>query len=51
MGTGRKEAASPVSVATQDINARIAGEIYAGLERLVADDELLVIVGSWRDSS
>ena len=33
-----------------DIKAQIASEIYTALERLGADDELLAIVGSWRDT-
>jgi hypothetical protein len=33
-----------------DINAQIAVEIYAALERLGAEPELLSIVGSWRDT-
>ena len=33
-----------------DIKAQIAGEIYAALERLDADPDLLAIVGSWRDT-
>jgi hypothetical protein len=33
-----------------DVKAQIAGEIYTALERLDADEELLAIVGSWRDT-
>ncbi len=33
---------------TADLKARIARELYMGLERLGADPELLSIVGSWR---
>jgi hypothetical protein len=33
-----------------DIKAQIAGELYAAMERLGADEELLAIVGSWRDT-
>ncbi len=33
-----------------DLKAQIADEIYAALERLGADEELLAIVGSWRDT-
>jgi hypothetical protein len=33
-----------------DIKAQLAGEIYIALERLGADEELLSIVGSWRDT-
>ena len=33
-----------------DVRARIVGEIYTVLERLDADEELLAIVGSWRDA-
>jgi hypothetical protein len=33
-----------------DLKAQIASEIYAALERLDADTELLAIVGSWRDT-
>jgi len=33
-----------------DIRAQIAGEIYTAMERLDADEELLAIVGSWRDT-
>jgi hypothetical protein len=34
---------------TDDLKAQIAGELYTALERLDADDEMLAIVGSWRD--
>jgi hypothetical protein len=33
-----------------DLKAQIAGEIYTALERLDAEEELLAIVGSWRDT-
>jgi hypothetical protein len=33
-----------------DLKAQIAGEIHIALERLGADEELLTIVGSWRDT-
>jgi hypothetical protein len=33
-----------------DLKAQIAGELYVALERLGADDELLAIVSSWRDT-
>jgi hypothetical protein len=33
-----------------DVRAQIVGEIYAAFERLDADEELLAIVGSWRDT-
>jgi hypothetical protein len=33
-----------------DLKAEIADEIYAALHRLDADEELLAIVGSWRDT-
>jgi hypothetical protein len=33
-----------------DIVAQIGGELYAILERLGAEPELLAIVGSWRDT-
>jgi len=33
-----------------DIKAEIAAEIYIALERLGADEELLAIIGSWRDT-
>ena len=33
-----------------DIKAQIAAEIYTALERLGADEELLAIIGSWRDT-
>jgi hypothetical protein len=33
-----------------DLSAQIARELYAALERLSADPELLAIVGSWRDT-
>jgi hypothetical protein len=33
-----------------DITAQIADEICTALERLGADEELLAIVGSWRDT-
>jgi hypothetical protein len=32
------------------LKAQIAGEIYTALERLDADEELLSIIGSWRDT-
>jgi hypothetical protein len=35
---------------TADLKAQIATELYAALERLDADEELLAIVGSWRDT-
>jgi hypothetical protein len=40
----RKRPAAP------DIKAQIAGEMYIALEQLGADEELLAIVGSWRDT-
>jgi hypothetical protein len=33
-----------------DLKAQIAREIYIALERLGADEELLAIIGSWRDT-
>lgn len=33
-----------------DLKEQIATEFYAALERLGADEELLSIVGSWRDT-
>jgi hypothetical protein len=36
--------------AARNTTALIVGEIYAALERLGADPELLSIVGSWRDT-
>jgi hypothetical protein len=33
-----------------DITAQIVRELYAVLERLGAEEELLAIVGSWRDT-
>ena len=33
-----------------NVRAQIVGEIYTALKRLDADDELLAIVGSWRDT-
>jgi hypothetical protein len=33
-----------------DIKAQIADELYTALERLGADEELLSVVGSWRDT-
>jgi hypothetical protein len=33
-----------------DLQAQIAREIYIALERLGADEELLAIIGSWRDT-
>jgi hypothetical protein len=33
-----------------DLKAAIAGELYVALERLDADEELLAVVGSWRDT-
>jgi len=35
---------------TADITAQIAREISIALERLGADEELLAIIGSWRDT-
>jgi hypothetical protein len=34
----------------QDTRQKIAAELYAALERLGTDEELLAIVGSWRDT-
>jgi hypothetical protein len=34
----------------QNTRQKIAAELYAALERLGADVELLAIVGSWRDT-
>jgi hypothetical protein len=34
----------------QDARQKIAAELYAALERLGADDELLAIVGSMQDT-
>jgi hypothetical protein len=36
--------------AVTDITAQIAGELSAALVRLGADEDLLSIVGSWRDT-
>jgi hypothetical protein len=33
-----------------DFKAEIAHELYVALERLGADEELLAVVGSWRDT-
>jgi hypothetical protein len=33
-----------------DIKAQLAGEVYIALQRLDADEELLSIIGSWRDT-
>jgi hypothetical protein len=33
-----------------DIKAQLVGEIYIALQRLNADEELLSIIGSWRDT-
>jgi hypothetical protein len=46
MGTAGKKPPAPSVSRRQNINARTAGDIYAGLERLGADDEPLAIVGS-----
>ena len=35
---------------TADLKAQIARDIYTALERLGADEELLAIIGSWRDT-
>jgi hypothetical protein len=35
---------------TADLKAQIDSELYAALESLGADEELLAIVGSWRDT-
>jgi hypothetical protein len=32
-----------------ETNAQVVGEIYTAFQRLDADEELLAIVGSWRD--
>ena len=32
-----------------DLKAEIARELHTALERLCADDELMAIVGDWRD--
>jgi hypothetical protein len=37
-------------MAEPDIKAQIVGEIYIALQRLDADEELLSIIGSWRDT-
>jgi hypothetical protein len=37
------------AAAASDVRAQIAGEIYAAFERH-ADEELLSIIGSWRDT-
>ncbi len=42
--------APPPSRRQAKLNARTVGEIYTGLERLSANDELLAIVGSWRET-
>jgi hypothetical protein len=34
----------------RDLTALIARELYVALERVCADEELLAIVGSWRDT-
>jgi hypothetical protein len=33
-----------------DLKPQIAAEIYVALERLGADEDLLSIIGSWRDA-
>jgi hypothetical protein len=43
MGNESQEPLAP------DLRAEIAGELYAALEQLGAEPELLVIAGSWRD--
>jgi hypothetical protein len=50
--TSRKKPPAPSAGRRRaaDITAQIAGEIYAALERLGADEDLLSIVGSWRDT-
>jgi len=35
---------------TPDLKAQIADEICTALERLGADEELLSVIGSWRDT-
>jgi hypothetical protein len=50
---GKKPPAPSVSrrrAAGSNITAQIADEIHTALERLDADEELLAIVGSWRDT-
>jgi hypothetical protein len=37
-------------VVEPDIKAQLVGEIYIALQRLNADEELLSIIGSWRDT-
>jgi hypothetical protein len=37
-------------MAEPDIKAQLVGEIYIALQRLNADEELLSIIGSWRDT-
>jgi hypothetical protein len=51
----RQEAAGAISEPPTEsdlprIAALIAAEIYAALERLNADEELLAVIGSWRDT-
>jgi hypothetical protein len=36
---------------TPDLKAQIASQLYIALQRLDADEELLSIVGSWRDTA
>jgi len=53
--TDRQEAAGAISPQRQpatgpDTKAQLAGEIYAAMERLGADVELLAIIGSWCDT-
>jgi hypothetical protein len=37
-------------ISEADVRTQIVGEIDKALERLEADEELLAIVGSWRDT-
>jgi hypothetical protein len=43
---GRRRSAQP----EPDVRAQIVGESYKVLKRLDADEELLAIIGSWRDT-
>ncbi len=54
-GTPRKKPPAPSvtrrrAAAAPNVTAQIVGEIYTALERLDADEELLAIIGSWRDT-
>jgi hypothetical protein len=46
----RPPAASVTRRPKPDLKAKIAAELYTALERLDADEDLLAVVSSWRDT-